>query len=102
MKKKSLRRFVPLLFFVAAAAVVLFFLSAVNNLSSGSALEEQEQLERALTRAAVSCYAMEGAYPPSAEYLIEHYGVQFNQNRYVVKYDMFASNLMPDITVLEK
>ncbi|MBE6883697.1 MAG: hypothetical protein E7487_03745 [Ruminococcaceae bacterium] len=102
MKKKSLRRFYPLFFFIAAASVFLFFIFSINNLSSGSASEEKDQLERALTRAAVSCYAMEGAYPPSAEYLIEHYGVQLNEERFVIKYDLFASNLMPDITVLEK
>ena len=102
MKKKSLRRFSPLFFCIAAAAVFLFFIYGVNHLSSGNAVEEKAQLERALTRAAVSCYATEGAYPPNAEYLIEHYGVQLDAKRFDVKYDLFASNLMPEITVLEK
>ena len=35
------------------------------------------------------------------EYLEEHYGIQVDRERYTVAYDVFASNLMPDITVLE-
>ena len=31
----------------------------------------------------------------------ERYGLQIDTDRYTVYYDVFASNLMPDITVLE-
>ena len=54
-----------------------------------------------MRRAAVACYAAEGIYPPTLEYLEEHYGVQVDRERYTVVYDVFASNLMPDVTVLE-
>ena len=46
------------------------------------------------------CYAIEGRYPPSIEYLEEHYGVMINRKKYNVFYDGFASNVMPDITVV--
>ncbi|MBO5778449.1 MAG: hypothetical protein J6R82_02660 [Clostridia bacterium] len=59
------------------------------------------RLEEALTRAAVACYAIEGAYPPTLEYLVENYDVQINTERFTVKYELYASNLMPDITVLD-
>jgi len=59
------------------------------------------QLELAVRRSAVACYAAEGIYPPTLDYLVEHYGVQI-EDQYIVYYDIFASNLMPDITVLEK
>ena len=49
----------------------------------------------------MACYAAEGAYPPSLEYLKEHYGVQIDGERYTVHYMVIADNLMPDITVLE-
>ena len=35
------------------------------------------------------------------EYLEEHYGIQVDRDRYTVVYDAFASNLMPDVTVME-
>ena len=54
-----------------------------------------------LRRGCVACYAAEGIYPQDLEYLEEHYGVQVDGDRYVVHYEIFAQNLMPDITVLE-
>ena len=59
-------------------------------------------MEDALRRAAVACYAAEGIYPPDISYLEEHYGIQIDKDRFAVYYDVFASNLMPDITVIEK
>lgn len=85
-----------------AAAVLLFFLTALGNLGEGQRSEGKAQLEAALHRAAVACYACEGIYPPSLDYLKEHYGIQIDHSRYVVIYEAFAENLMPDITVLEK
>ena len=83
------------------AGVFLCFALAVNNLDSGRSEKSLEQLEEALRRGCVACYATEGVYPPTLEYLKERYGVQVDENRYTVFYDVFADNLMPDITVLE-
>ena len=85
-----------------AAAVLLGFLTSLSNLEQGQSAEGKHQLEDALRRAAVACYAAEGIYPPNLDYLQEHYGIQIDASRYTVVYDVFASNLMPDITVLEQ
>ena len=58
--------------------------------------------EKAITRAAIQCYALEGFYPPNLDYLIEHYGVVINEKRLYVDYIYLGSNLLPDITVLPK
>lgn len=98
MKKKAL-----ILASVAAAALLLaWFFSAVFHLRDGQKQEGRQQLEEALRRAAVACYAAEGVYPPSLSYLEQHYGVQLDKERYTVFYEVFADNLMPEITVLEK
>jgi hypothetical protein len=86
---------------VAAVLVLLCFLSALSHLESGRDQEGRQQLEEAIRRAAVACYAAEGIYPPDLAYLETRYGVQIDETRYTVSYDVFASNLMPDITVLE-
>lgn len=86
---------------VAAAVIVLLFSFALTNLQQGQAEEGRRQLEHALRRSAVACYAAEGIYPPDTAYLEEHYGIQIDRERYTVIYHAFASNLMPDITVLE-
>jgi len=87
--------------FVALLAV-LCFLVAVVRLERGRQEEGLGQLENALRRAAVSCYAAEGFYPPDVDYMRQRYALQWDETRYVVHYERFASNLMPDITVLEK
>ena len=87
---------------VIAVLVLLCFLSGISNLTRGRDTEDKQRLEDALRRAAVACYAAEGIYPPNVEYMVEHYGLQIDDRRYVVSYTSFAENLMPDITVLEK
>lgn len=104
MKKKQRNRSVlpGVLLPLLAAAVLLFFLTALGNLGDGQRDEGKAQLESALRRAAVACYAAEGIYPPDLEYMTEHYGIQIDHSRWLVVYEAFAENLMPDITVLEK
>ena len=102
-KQNRIRPLVSSVIFpLLAAAILLFFLTALGNLGDGQQDEGKAQLEAALHRAAVACYACEGIYPPSLDYLKEHYGIQIDDSRYVVIYEAFAENLMPDITVLEK
>lgn len=86
---------------VPAVLAVLLFTSALSNLQDGRISEGRQQLEDAVRRSAVACYAAEGIYPPNLEYLEEHYGIQVDRDRYTVMYEIFASNLMPDVTVLE-
>ena len=86
---------------VAVIVVALYFFTALSNLKSGRDDQGRRQLEEALRRSAVACYAAEGIYPPDLTYMEEHYGLQIDTDRYTVYYDVFASNLMPDITVLE-
>lgn len=82
-------------------ALVVAMVAGVSRLESGRQALGRERLEEALRRTAVSCYACEGAYPPNVAYMQEHYGLQYDSAAYTVRYELFASNLMPDITVLE-
>ncbi len=93
MKKRSL---------ILLLAAALLFLGAVNRLEDGRRAAGVQQLETALRRTAVSCYAAEGFYPPDVAYMQEHYGLRFDEENYVVHYQVTASNWMPDITVLER
>lgn len=79
-------------------AVVLFVSSALT-FSKRSGERGAETLRDAIRRALVQCYAIEGRYPPSVEYLEENYGIKIDRDRYDVFYSGFASNFMPDITV---
>jgi hypothetical protein len=90
------------IFLIVMLGVVLFFFAATDNLKEGSREEEKKQLEEAIRKTVVACYATEGVYPPDLAYVKEHYGLQINEERYLVVYDIFAENLMPEITVLER
>ncbi|WP_304508220.1 hypothetical protein [Anaerotignum sp.] len=68
-------------------------------------VQEQEALriaKESIMNGAIRCYALEGVYPPSYEYLKENYGIQIDEEKYAIFYDIFASNMMPDVTVIEK
>jgi hypothetical protein len=79
------------------ALALLFFLSGVvedKSIESG-----RTRLETALHRAIVTCFAVEGRYPPSLQYITENYGVSYDDDRYVVFYDAFAANVLPTVSV---
>lgn len=76
------------------------FVSGASAFSGKARSEGDVTLKNAISRATVQCYAIEGRYPPSVEYLEEHYGIQIDRKRYHVFYEGFASNIMPDITVI--
>ncbi len=82
--------------------MVICLFTAIHVLDRGYSNQGGQQLETALRRSAVACYAAEGIYPPTVDYLKEHYGVQIDTSRYHVFYEIFADNIMPQITVLEK
>lgn len=82
------------------AAVMGIFLNGLLSMSGRMNREGTEALRNAIARASVQCYAIEGRYPPSVQYLEENYGIQIDWDRYYVFYEGFASNIMPDITVI--
>lgn len=91
--------------YVAAGLMLLALVLALTGvawLEQGHSQQDIRQLEQALQRTAVACYAVEGAYPPNVEYMRQHYGLQYDESRYMVHYDLVASNFMPDITVMER
>lgn len=86
---------------VLFTAVIAAFVSSVMWFSGQADREGADTLKAAIRRASVQCYAIEGRYPPSVQYLQDNYGIQIDEKRYCVFYNGFASNVMPDITVVE-
>ena len=82
---------------VLAAAVLL-----VNRIATAQDTAETDIVRDAVKNAALTCYAVEGAYPDSVEYLREHYHLAYDEDRYMITYDAFASNMIPDIWVTER
>ena len=94
------RKDVIKLLLIAAVLVGAVFL--VNRISSAQETAETEIVRNAVKNAALTCYAVEGAYPDSVDYLREHYHLAYDETRYFVTYEAFASNRIPDIYVTER
>lgn len=84
------------------AAMLGIFWYGFGTVSVANRSEGKEVLLSSLQRAAASCYAAEGHYPPNVEYLEEHYGIAVNHEQYVVQYELAGSDIMPSIAVFEK
>jgi len=100
MKKFYLKESMVAIIFFAMLAGITYI--GIQNTSEGAHKEQISFLEKAVKRAAVQCYATEGMYPPDIKYIEDNYGVIINHQRYIVHYEAFAANIMPDISVLEK
>ncbi|WP_330512847.1 hypothetical protein [Lacrimispora algidixylanolytica] len=94
--KEVLGNFLSLALF---PCMIVAFIMGILLFSQKADTKGADTLQDALRRASVQCYAIEGRYPPSLEYLAQHYGIQIDKERYDVFYSGFASNFMPDITV---
>lgn len=87
------------LLFALVFTVVTIGLSGA---SDGVTDEGVKVAEEAIMRGIVSCYAIEGSYPESYEYLRDNYGIAVNEDKYYIHYSVFASNIMPEIAVIAK
>ncbi|PKM85676.1 MAG: hypothetical protein CVU86_01165 [Firmicutes bacterium HGW-Firmicutes-11] len=81
---------------------LLFFIVGSSRASQAAEKETLKHLESAVMQATVQCYAIEGVYPPDVAYLETHYGIQIDEDSYVVHYEAFASNILPTVFVIQK
>lgn len=87
----------------AVLAVLLLVLAlAIPTMTQDVQDGGKSAIRDAVLRSAVQCYAVEGVYPPSLEYLEAHYGLRVNHEDYVIFYDVFASNQLPNVRVLAR
>ncbi len=99
MKKDLWKAFIaPVAFIAVILAIILW---STNMTSKADAQQAQVQ-EEAIRKAAVTCYAIEGRYPESLKYVRDNYGVIVNEEDFNINYEVFASNIMPSISVKVK
>ena len=85
-------------------AVVLVLVLAVflfSRIDSAQDREEPGIVSEAVKNAALTCYAVEGAFPRELDYLKDRYRLAWDEERYYVTYDYAGDNLFPDIYVTE-
>lgn len=97
---KFIRRYLfQILSFLIISVIICFGLSSTAKSTQDN---QKQSLEQALQRGIVECYAIEGRYPQSLEYLINEYHIIYNQDDFSIDYEIIASNIMPNITVIKK
>lgn len=95
-RRPVLQKFLYVLIFCGILCIFLSGLSSVSRITSHS---EEESLRKSILQSAVHCYATQGFYPDSMDYLEKYYGISYDKEKYLVSYEAFGSNMMPDITV---
>ena len=99
-KLSALARYLILPVLMLAAVYIL--LVSAGSVSERQQAESLKQMEDTIYKAVLNCYAIEGSYPATIDYVEQHYGLQIDHDRYDVFYEIFAENVMPEITVIEK
>lgn len=88
---------------IAAALVMVLLLAGtvaiINGMVSAGDAGEVRMVRDAVKNAALTCFAVEGAFPRDLDYLRENYGLAYDEEKYHVRYNAFASNQMPEIQV---
>ena len=101
MKRKKEHSLTNYIWDICLFAVLLggFFL-ALYQMEQKNEQRNLVYTQQAITKAVATCYAVEGIYPPDIDYLKDHYGLHYNEKLFFVDYTIYASNIMPDITIL--
>jgi len=100
MKEKRRRVLPALLTVLLCAALLLWLFAALGSATRARTMEGRRLLETALRQGASAHYADRGRYPATLKQLVDYAGIRLEEEHYTVFYDIFAENLMPDITVL--
>ena len=93
----TMRKMISLILVVALLLGVGYM--AINSMISAGDAGETRMVRDAVKNAALTCFAVEGAYPADLQYLRDYYGLAYDETKYHVMYEAFASNQMPEIRV---
>lgn len=91
--KRTLALAVAMIVLLAGTVIV------INGMVSAGDAGEVRMVQDAVKNAALTCFAVEGAFPYELDYLRENYGLAYDEEKYHVLYEAFASNQMPEIRV---
>ena len=89
-------------FLLFSIIMMIVFFYGISSIDHSTKAKQKESLHNTISQCVTHCYAVEGTYPPSLDYLKEHYGLFYDENTFFVDYTSIGSNLRPDITIIEK
>ena len=103
MRKRKNLSWIPLVLGVVLfAAIAVWMVRGVQDAARMSDEEGLRLAQEAIERAVVSCYSLEGVYPATYEDLKAKSGLAIDEEKYIVLYEIFGSNIRPSVTVMER
>jgi hypothetical protein len=81
------------------ALIIIWLIFGTLNVSTSLMDKQLTQLNLTVHRYVVQCYALEGFYPHTLEYLEQNYRLTLDKNLYVFHYRYLGANLFPEIGV---
>ena len=101
--KKETHHSPKIIFSLCAFILILFlYMQGISSLSDSTKERQRESLENAIMRNVTYCYTVEGAYPENLDYIKDNYGLTYDENLFFVDYHISGSNILPDITIIER
>ncbi len=83
--------------FIAIALIIL--IRGISGYGDTNNALNKTNVQDIVEKYAIQCYASEGSYPPDLSYLVDNYGLILDEEHFIYEYDIFASNIMPDIII---
>ena len=102
MNKRNLTQISLIITALVIAAVGVVAFVSIGDFNDGFSEKQTNEIRNTVAEYVAQCYALEGAYPPDLEYLEDNYGLQLDKDKYIYHYEMFATNIFPDVRVFAK
>ena len=83
-------------------AIFVLFLYMLGDISEDTRVRQEESLNSAVHRCIVSCYCVEGTYPPSLDYMVKHYGLTYDKSSFFIDYRSEGANIYPVVSIIRK
>ena len=97
-----MRKHVNIIITIICALICIAILTVSSGYAENySSKEELRIIEDSVRTAVVRCYATEGRYPKTVDYLKNNYSLTVDEDRYFIIYEPQGGNIMPVIWVIE-
>jgi len=99
MKKLNLTQISLLVSVLIIALIGAVVFMSIDDFGDKYTDNRTEEIRSTVVSYVAQCYAMEGKYPPDLYYLQANYGLQLDEDQYIYHYEIFATNIFPDVQV---
>ncbi len=101
MKNNANKSYLKTLFLSLLSLIIILILSFyITSVEQKNLTEKKKNLENAIIKSAIHCYSIEGVYPEKISYLEQNYNLKVDYDTFIVHYETFSSNILPDVTVI--